>query len=130
MANQANNKGRGLFESLSALSATMVAILYTRLDLLSIDLEEERLHAILQLVLALTAMFFIGVGLVFVSLLLVVVYWEKQRILVLGILAGSFLLAGLIAGGFALYKVRIKPRLFVASLSELHKDSEQLESRV
>lgn len=119
-----------MFESLSALSATMVAILYTRLDLLSIDLEEERSHAILQLVLVLTALFFIGVGVVFVSVLLVVVYWETQRILVLGILAGSFLLAGLVAGGFALYKVRTKPRLFAASLSELHKDSEQLESRV
>ncbi len=119
-----------MFKSLSALSATMVGMLYTRLALLSIDLEEERAHAILQLVLALTALFFIGVGLVLVSLLLVVIYWETQRILVLGILAGSFLMMGLVAGGFALYKVRTKPQLFAASLSELHKDREQIESRV
>lgn len=128
MTNQADNKGKGLFESLSTLSATMVAMLSTRLTLLSIDLEEERAHAILQLVLALTALFFIGVGLVLVSLLLVVIYWETQRILVLGILAGSFLLAGTVVAGFLLHKARTKPRLFAASLSELHKDRNQLES--
>lgn len=130
MTNQANNEGKGLFESLSALSATLVAMLYTRLELLSLDIEEERAHAILQLVLALTALFFIGVGVVLAALLLAVVYWETHRILVLGILAGSFLLAGLVAGGFALHKIRTKPRLFAASLSELHKDRQQLESRV
>jgi len=130
MTNQANNTGKGLFESLSALSATLVAMLYTRLDLLSLDLEEERAHAILQLVLALTALFFVGVGVVLAALLLVVVYWETQRILVLATLAGSFLLAGLVVAGFALHKVRTKPRLFAASLSELHKDRQQLESRV
>jgi len=105
-------------------------MLYTRLDLLSLDLEEERAHAILQLVLALTALFFVGVGVVLAALLLVVVYWETQRILVLATLAGSFLLAGLVVAGFALHKVRTKPRLFAASLSELHKDRQQLESRV
>ncbi len=129
MTNQAKNTGKGLFESLSALSATLVAMLYTRLDLLSLDLEEERAHATLQLVLALTALFFVGVGVVLAALLLVVIYWETQRVLVLGTLAGSFLVAGFVAGGFALHKVRTKPRLFAASLSELHKDRQQLESR-
>ena len=118
-----------MFESLSALSATLVAMVYTRLDLLSIDLEEEREHVTLQLVLTQTALFFIGIGLVLSALLLLTVYWETHRLLVLGSLAGSFLLAGLVAGGFALYKGRTKPRLFAASLSELQKDHQQLGSR-
>lgn len=129
MTEPTNTADKGLFESLSALSATLIAMVYTRLDLLSIDLEEERAHASLQLVLALTALFFIGVGVVLVAMLLVVVYWDTHRILVLGSLAGFFLLAGLLAGGFALHKLRIKPRLFAASLSELHKDHLQLVSR-
>lgn len=130
MTNQANKTSKGLFESLSALSATLVTMLYTRIDLLSLDLEEERAHAILQLVLALTALFFVGVGLVLAALLLVVIYWETQRILVLTILASSFLLAGVVAAMFALHKARTKPRLFAASLSELHKDRQHLDSRV
>ncbi|TVT53180.1 MAG: phage holin family protein [Sedimenticola thiotaurini] len=126
MTNQTNSAGKGLFESLSALSATLLGMLYTRLDLLSIDLEEERAHLILQLVLVLTALFFMGIGVVLIALLLVMVYWETHRILVLASLAGIFLLAGLVAGGFALHKVRTKPKLFAASLSELHKDRQQL----
>jgi len=130
MTNQANNSGKGLFESLSCLSATLAAMLHTRLTLLSLDIEEEREHAILQLILALSALFFVGVGVVLAALLLVVVYWDTQRIFVLAMLAGSFLLAGLAVAGFALHKVRSKPRLLAASLSELHKDRQQLESRL
>jgi len=130
MTNQVNNAGKGLFDSLSALSATLVAMLHTRLSLISLDLEEEREYATLQLLLALTALFFIGVGVVLAALLLVVVYWETQRIFVLGMLTAVFLLAGLTAAGFALYKVRTKPRLFAASLTELQKDQQLLEHRV
>jgi uncharacterized membrane protein YqjE len=130
MTNQANSERKGLFESLSALSATMVAILYTRLDLLSLDIEEERAHVAMQLVLALTALFLVGVGVVLAAFLLVVIYWETQRILVLASLAGGFLLAGFLAGGYALHKARTRPRLFSASLSELDKDRQQIASRV
>lgn len=130
MTDQAKATGKGLFESLSALSATLVAMAYTRLDLLSIDLEEERAHASLQLVLTLTALFLMGVGVVLLVMLLVVVYWDTHRILVLASLASFFLLTGLLVVWFAWHKMRSKPRLFAASLSELHKDRQQLVSRV
>lgn len=130
MTNQTNNVEKGLLKSLSALSATLVAMLYTRLDLLSVDFEEERVHLTIQLILVLTTLFFIGIGVVLLALLLVVVYWETHRVLVLSSLAGSFLFAGLVAARFALYKVRTKPKLFAASLSELHKDKQLLRPPV
>lgn len=120
--------GKGLFESLSALSATLIAMVYTRLDLLSTDLEEERAHASVQLVLALTALFFIGVGVVLTTILLVAAFWDTHRLLALGSLAGFFLAVGVVAGAFSIHKARTKPRLFAASLSELHKDRQQLIS--
>jgi uncharacterized membrane protein YqjE len=48
-------------------------------------------------------------------------------LLVLGSLAGFFLVAGLVACGFALRKAKTKPRLFTTSLLELFKDSQQLD---
>lgn len=130
MTNQTDNAERGLFKSLTALSATLVAMLYTRLELFSIDLEEERAHLILQLVLVLTAFSLICISVILLALLLVVFYWETHRILVLGTLAGSFLFAGLVAAGFALHKAHARPRLFATSLSELHKDRQQLRPPV
>jgi uncharacterized membrane protein YqjE len=121
--------GKGLFESLTALAATLVAIAYTRLDLLSSDLEEERAHLFSLLMLALAALFCLGLGVLLATLLLVVAFWDTHRLLLLGSLAGFFLAVGMAAWAFALHKARTKPRLFAASMSELLKDRQQLVSR-
>lgn len=129
MSEKTPGESGGLLESLSTLAATLVAIAHTRLDLLSADVEEDRAHVLSLLVLALAALFFIGVGVVLAAILLVVAFWDTHRLLALGSLAGVFLAAGVGAGAYALHKARTKPRLFAASLSELLKDRQQLVSR-
>jgi uncharacterized membrane protein YqjE len=129
MSDQPSGESRGLLESLSTLAATLVAIVHTRLELLSADVEEDRVHVLSLLVLALAALFFIGVGVVLAAILLVVAFWDSHRLLALGSLAGFFLAAGVGAWAYALHKARTKPRLFAASLSELLKDRQQLVSR-
>lgn len=129
MSDKTPGESRGLLESLSALGATLVAIAHTRLDLLSADVEEDRAHVLSLLVLALAALFFIGVGVVLAAILLVVAFWDSHRLLALGALAGVFLAVGVGAWAYALHKARTKPRLFAASLSELLKDRQQLVSR-
>lgn len=120
---------RGLLQSLGALAATLVAMAHTRLDLLSADLEEDRDHLLSLTVTALGALFLLGIAVVLSALLLVIVFWDTHRILVLGLLAGVFLAAGLMAAVRVARLVRTKPRLFASSLSELFKDRQQLESR-
>jgi len=129
MSEKTPGESKGLLESLTTLTATLVAIAHTRLDLLSSDLEEEREHLLSLLVLALAALFCLGVGVLLATLLLVVAFWDTHRLLVLAALAGLFLAAGITAWGFALHKARTKPRLFAASMSELLKDRQQLVSR-
>jgi uncharacterized membrane protein YqjE len=129
MSDQTPGESRGLLDSLSTMAATLVAIAHTRLELLSADVEEDRVHVLSLLVLALTALFFIGVGVVLAAILLVVAFWDSHRLLALGLLAGFFLAAGVGAWAYALHKARTKPRLFAASLSELLKDRQQLVSR-
>lgn len=129
MTDNAPVVSKGLLESVASFASTLVAIMHTRLDLLSTDLEEDQAHLFSLLVLALTALFFIGVAVVLATILLVVTFWESDRLLVLGLLAGFFLTVGLAAGAVALYKARNKPRPFAASLQELYKDRQQLVSR-
>jgi uncharacterized membrane protein YqjE len=121
--------GRGLLESMTRFASTLVAIAHTRLDLLSADIEEERVHVFTLLVLALAALFFIGVGVVLLAILLVAAFWDTHRLLVLGLLAGFFFAAGAVSVMVARHKARTKPRLFAASLSELNKDRQQLVTR-
>jgi len=120
---------RSLLRALGDLAATLVAMAHTRLDLLSTDLEEDREHLMSLTMTALGALFLLGVGLVLSALLLVVLFWDTHRVLLLGLLAGAFLASGVAAAGRARRLSRTKPRLFASSLAELFKDREQLESR-
>ena len=126
MTGENHPAGKGLLDSLKTLTSTLIAIVYTRLELLSTDLEEERERLATLLVLMLVALFCIGVGVILVVLLIVVAFWDTHRLLVLGGLTGLFLLGGLAASWMALHKLRTKPRLFAASLAELYQDSTQM----
>ena len=126
MSDNTSNSSKGLLDSLTVLAGSLVSIARTRLELLSIDLEEDRIHLLSVVLLSLAALFSLVVGVVLVAILLVVIFWESHRLLALGSLAGFFLVAGLVACGFAVRKAKTKPRLFTASLLELFKDSQQL----
>jgi uncharacterized membrane protein YqjE len=126
MSTQASGTRQGLLASLSALAATFVAIVQTRLDLLSIDLEEERAHVFSLLVWMLAALCCLAIGLLLGALLLVAVFWDTHRLLVLGSLAGFFLVVGSAAWAVVRHKVNSKPRAFATTLGEFHKDRRQL----
>lgn len=119
----------GLLESLSALASTLVSVVYTRLELLSTDLEVERAYLFSLVVQYLIATFFLAVGLVIGIMLIVFVLWENHRLFALSLMAGFFLLMGFGIGCYAIYKTKTKPKLFSASLSELLKDQQKLDSR-
>ncbi len=120
---------KGLLESLSALSATLVAMAHTRLDLLSVDLDEALEHATALLLLAVAGLFCCGVGVMLASILIVAAFWDTQRLLALGGLAAIFLAVATATMWLAVHKARAKPRLFAASMAELFKDRQQLVSR-
>ena len=118
----------GLFDSLKTLSASLVSIVHTRLELLSNDIAVERAYSTTLLVLMVGALFCLGVGVMLLAMLIAVVFWESHRLMALGGLTGLFLIAGAGLGWLALHKLRTKPRLFEASLAELSKDRQQLGS--
>ncbi|MBI3432925.1 MAG: phage holin family protein [Hydrogenophilales bacterium] len=121
--------GGGLFDSLKGLAASLVALIHTRLDLLSTDLEEELARLVSVLLLLFIALFCLGVGVLLLALLIVVAFWESHRLLALGGLTAVFLAGGAAAFGWARHKLRTKPRLFAASLAELSKDRQHLMHR-
>ena len=118
----------GLFESLKTVSGSLIAIVHTRLELLSNDIAEERAHLTTLLVLGLVALFCLGVGVVLLTILIAVAFWESHRLAALGGLTGFFLVAGTGLVWLAMHKARTRPRLFEASLAELSRDRQQLSS--
>lgn len=116
-------------DSLKSLLATLVDILRTRLDILTTELEEEKIRLGKLLLLAFAALFFLSLGLLFLSLLVIAAFWESHRLAVIGGLAGFSLGLGLVCGMLVRRRAKSKPGLFSTTLSELGKDRDRLTSR-
>jgi uncharacterized membrane protein YqjE len=127
--NPGTSRRGGLFDSLKVLAATLLAIAHTRLELLSTELEEERVRLSSMLVWTLVALFCAGLGVVLATLFVVLALWDTHRLLALGIPAILFLLGAALAWLVVRGKARAKPRLFAASLTELSRDRKELTSR-
>lgn len=128
-ADAESGRATGLLASLRRLLATGADILHTRLELLSVELEEGGGHLRALLLYALVALFFLGFGLLLLTLFVVVLFWDTHRVSVLGGITVVYLAIG--AGAALMFRHRLKtrPRLFAATLAELDKDRERLTSR-
>lgn len=118
----------GLLVSLRQLLATSSRILHTRIEILSTELEEERVRVGELLLYGLMTLFFFGLGLLLATLFVIVVFWDTHR---LAVLAGFAVFYLAIGAGTALavrHKLRTRPRMFATTLSELGKDRERLVS--
>jgi len=113
-----------LLESLRRLARTAVEVVRSRLELLSLDVEEAKLRLLSILLLGAVAFFCLTLGLVMGAFWLVVAFWDTHRMLVLGLLTGGFLGGGLLALAALAWRAKKGPRLFAATLAELEKDGE------
>jgi uncharacterized membrane protein YqjE len=116
----------GLMESLKRLASTLLAIIQTRLELLSSEMEEERLRIGQLLFYGSVAFFFFGLAIMLLTVFVVVVFWDSNRLLVLGGFAVLYFVAGLLAWNASRRVAQEKSKLFSASLAELADDRDQL----
>jgi uncharacterized membrane protein YqjE len=118
-----------LLESLRRLAHTAVGLVQTRLELLSLDVEEAKLRLLSTVLLGAVAFLCLSLGVVMGALWLVVAFWETHRMLVMGLLTGGFLGGGLLALAALSWRAKHGPRLFSGTLAELEKDRAALGGR-
>jgi uncharacterized membrane protein YqjE len=116
----------GLLSSLRKLAASLVGALQTRLELLATEIEEERVRLARLLLLYFIASFFFALGILTLTLLIIVLFWDTHRLLVIGLLAVIYFAAGLAVAYVLRREAAAGSRLFSASLSELAKDRKRL----
>ncbi|OIQ91869.1 hypothetical protein GALL_262400 [mine drainage metagenome] len=116
----------GLLASLKRLTGTILAIIQTRLDLLSIELEEERLRVRQMLLYGSLALFFFGLAILLLTVFVVALFWDTYRLQVVGGLAVFFFVAGLLLWNALRRLARERPKLFSSSLAELADDIDRL----
>ena len=113
-------------ESLKRMTGTLLDILQTRLDLLSNEMEEERLRIGQMLLYGSIALFFFGLTIMLLTVFFVVLFWDEHRLLVLAGFTALYFVAGLLVWSALRRVSREKSKLFSASLAELADDRDRL----
>jgi uncharacterized membrane protein YqjE len=118
----------GLTASLADFGESLIGTLQERIELVSVELQEERLRLV-QLIIWLSVAVFTGVvTLSFATLTIVYLFWESAR---LGVLAGFTLFYGaLLAWAIVVLRRSFsQPRPFDSTIKTLTEDRECIRKR-
>ncbi len=116
----------GLFASLKGLFGTSLALAQNRIQLLGVELAEERLRLLSLVTYGAVALICLSAGLVFLAVFLTVLLWDSHRLLALGVFSALFLGVGITTLLMAMNFAKAGSTLFKASLAELASDREAL----
>jgi len=122
----ASAPSRGLLGSASHLLATLVSAAETRVGIFASELREERVRLGRLLLLGAVTLFFLGLGVVLLSVFLVVLFWDSDRLAVLGLLCGLFLGLGLVNAVVLAVVARGQKRPLQETSEVLAEDRESL----
>jgi len=105
---------------------TLLSFAVTRTRLAATEVEEQAVRLVEILIWLVAALFFLGIAIMFAALLIVLAYWDSNRMLAAGLLSALFI--GVAAGAalFARRLLRERPKLLGATIAELERDRETL----
>ena len=129
MAAEAQREGPGLLASLRRLGSTIVATLHSRAELFTLELERERIRVTRLLLLGVAALFFLALGALVATIFIIVLFWDSQRLVVIGMLTVLYLGIGIGIAMFAKREADRSTRPFASSVAELQKDRDQVSGR-
>ena len=118
---------RGILGSANHLLAVLVSAAETRVGILATELQEERVRLGRLLLVGGAALFCLGLGTVLLSVFLVVLYWDSDRLAVLGLLSGLFLGLGVVNAVVLAIIARGQKRPLGETVEVLAKDRHSLE---
>ena len=108
------------------IARTLLSYVLTRTRLAAAEMEEQALRLIEIVVWLAAALFFIGIAIVFVALLMVLLFWDSNRLLAAGLLAALFVSLGIGTALISRRLLRERPPLLAATLAELERDRNTL----
>jgi uncharacterized membrane protein YqjE len=116
-----------LLDSAKRMLATLIALVHTRLELFTTEIEEEIQRAASVLLWALVALFFGSLFVMMIGFTIIVAFWDDNRLLAASAVTGAYLLGTVVFGLLARSRLRAKARFMAASIEELKRDRESLD---
>jgi uncharacterized membrane protein YqjE len=109
---------------LRRMLSSLYDLMQTRLELLSIELAEERDRLVAVLVLGIVAVMLGMLAMISLTALVTVLFWDTYRWQVLAIMTGVYVVGAIVCAVRARVGLREAPTIFEASLHEFEKDRE------
>ncbi len=97
------------------------------LGILASEIAEGRAGLARIALLAAVAAFCLGLAVVLLVFFLVVLFWDSNRLLAIGVLTGVFAACGIAACLMLRAAIKERPKFLSATLAELRKDATKLE---
>jgi len=120
-----------LFASLRSFWSVLLAILYTRLDLVTAELEDEAIRAVKVLVAGAIAFISFTMAFFFAMFFVIAATWNgPYRLWVIGGIFFIYLLIGLIGILVARNMIFSRPRFLSQTIAELRRDVEGLNRSI
>jgi uncharacterized membrane protein YqjE len=127
---QASGPATGLFRSLGNLLHTLLTMAQTRLELITTELQEEVQRAVKLLLIAFVALICGFSSLIFIALTIVFAFWDTHRVAASIGVTAVFIVGTVVTGGVLWSRLKRKPRILDASLTELARDRDELRSHL
>ncbi|MDZ4076733.1 MAG: phage holin family protein [Hylemonella sp.] len=119
-------QSQGLFASVRQLLSTVVETGQVRLSLLSNEIEQEKLRLYDSLLWIGVGLGLLGLGAQLLIAFIVVLFWDTDRLLILGALALLLLLGGAALLSMTRARLRKPGGLFNSTVEELRRDRVEL----
>lgn len=119
----------GLIDSVLKLGESLIGTVHDRIELLSVEVQEEKLRLI-RLFVAISAALFAGMmAVTFASITLVYLFWESARLIVLVALTVVYTGAAIAIVTGVRRSLARQPKPFAGTLGELKEDRTWLQTR-
>lgn len=119
----------GLIASMKRAGASAIELARTRIELVSVEIEEQIEYAAKLLLWGAAAIYFASLALLLVALTIVIIFWDTHRVLAASLVTVAFALGAIGAALAVCSRLRHRPHFLSATTGELKKDAAALEGK-
>jgi uncharacterized membrane protein YqjE len=114
----------GLLVSLRRAGSALSALLHSRFELFTRELQRERMRVTRLLLIGVVGLFFFALGMLTLTLFVIVIFWDTHRLEAIGGITLLYLGLAVALGLYAKGEAGRAARPFASTLAEFKKDRE------
>ena len=111
-----------ILDSAGRFGASLLAMVQTRVELASVELQEEAQRALRYLVLSLAALFLAAMTVILITFFVILLFWDENPLTAVAVLAVLYGAGAILLMAKVKSEVSSRPALLAQTLAELRKD--------